>query len=67
MNPDSSWLLDSHRVVCPEGSGGGNRAREHIFNPVKLCYTTLKTHHQLASETLKLTARDTFYPRMAKS
>ncbi len=31
--PDSSSLLDSHRVVCPEGSGGGNSAREHIFNP----------------------------------
>lgn len=35
--PASSSLLDSHRVVCPVGSGGGNNAREHIL--------TLEKHH----------------------
>lgn len=44
--PDSSSLLDSHRVVCPEGSGGGNSAREHIFNTEPNPHPALeKTHH----------------------
>lgn len=35
MAPGSNSLLDSHRVVCPGGRGGGNSAREHILNTVK--------------------------------
>lgn len=30
---DSSSLLDSQTVVCPEGNGGGNSESEHIFSP----------------------------------
>lgn len=36
--PDSSSLLDSHRVVCPAGSGGGNSASEHILTGKRPCF-----------------------------
>lgn len=36
--PESSSLLDSHRVVCPVGSGGGNSASEHILAGKRPCF-----------------------------
>lgn len=47
FGPDSSSLLDSHRVMFPERSGGGNSASEHILH-----HQTLKTQSIMHGFTL---------------